>query len=200
MPEIPKLKGAPKAFKSAGDSYVQEVASHFNRWDRLRADKIGGPEAGEAARQCWKHIGELLHQRLRIEGPSSDEERVAMYMLQAQLTSLCDDLSNGVIPSLVKEARMRGRPIKAAEKRQIAYGIYYIERVRRGEISDPSPTERVGRAYGVTAKAVQGWLQRRDDICRNVPGHKLQTSEVVQMMERAGKFYRRTGRGAPGDF
>lgn len=51
-----------------------------------------------------------------------------------RLANIAEELSDGIVPALVADARKGGRPYRLRERRYIAYAVLYILAVKRGEI------------------------------------------------------------------
>ena len=184
-------------------SKVREMEEDFEAWRKLRGDrKSSVAEKSAAAAVCCRHVWRLLKLRLPLDrGGDEDANGYGVpFVMRENIISLFDDLSNGVMPLLIEDAaRQPGRPLKSHEKRQIAYALFYLDRVRQGAIADRRFMQTVREAYGVTAKTVRKWEERRHEICRGVPGFSLPNERLVEMMRQAGQIYRRAGRGAAGD-
>lgn len=113
-----------------------------------------------------------------------------------RLSRIAEMLSTGNCPDPVTDAlTAKGRPgWFPAERRHIAIAVFYVEAVRTGDLIDRAPIKTVREAFGVSSRAVHGWLHRRDEICDGVPSPPL--GDLKQMVRNAGEMYRRFGRGA----
>ncbi len=157
-------------------------------------------QKSEAVRHWWGLANEILWMFTRTRMQYNHELQPFPAFTLGRLANVSEDISNGIIPSFVEDARRgRGRPMFSGERKHIAYGVLYIEAVRSGEIEDRSPNLTVRRAYNVTARAVQGWMKRREEICLGVPFRQLSPEELKKKMLECGEVYSNIGRGAPSD-
>jgi hypothetical protein len=164
--------------------------------DRENSDKTA--EKAEAVRYWWNMINSVLWMFNRTRAQYDHELQPFPMFVLGRLANVSEEVSNGIIPSIIEDARGgRGRPWRLRERRHIAYGVLYIEAVRRGEIDDKAPNQTVRRAFNVTAKAVQGWMKQRNNICVGVPFKHLTPEELRRKMFECGGVYSRVGRGAP---
>lgn len=155
-------------------------------------------EKSEAVRHWWVIANAVIWMFTRTRAQYDHELQPFPMFVLGRLANISEEISNGIIPSFVEDARGgRGRPLRLGERRHIAYGVLYIEAVRRGEINDNAPNQTVRRAYNVTAKAVQGWVKRRNEICIGVPHRHLTPEKLRAKMLECGSVYSRSGRGAP---
>lgn len=165
--------------------------------DRQNHDRSS--EKSEAVRHWWNVVNAVLWMFNRTRAQHDHELKpFPMYVL-GRLANISEEISNGIIPTFVEDARGGGRPLYLGERKHIAYGVLYVEAARRGEIDDKAPNKTVRQAYNVTAKAVQGWMKRRDQICVGVPIRHLDPQELREKMLECGQVYSRIGRGAPSE-
>lgn len=155
-------------------------------------------EKAEAVRQWWEITNSILWMFTRTRAQFYYELSPFPMYVFGRLANISEELSNGIIPSFVEDARGgRGRRRRLSERKHIAYGVLYIEAVRRGEILDRSPNKTVRQAYGVTAKAVQKWMRERNELCVGVPHKHLTPTMLSEKMFECAKVYHKIGRGAP---
>ena len=120
-------------------------------------------------------------------------------MMLANLANISEEISNGNIPAFVSDAKSGGRRWRLQERQDIAYAVAYIEAVRRREIEDKSPNKTVRNIYNVSARAVQKWVERRNEILVGVPYKHLSPDQLTKKMRECGEKYSRIGRGAPAE-
>ena len=165
--------------------------------DRDVPDK--NPVKSKAVRHWWSIANAALWMFTRTRAQHNHELQPFPSFLFGRLANISEEISNGIIPTFVEDARSGGRPMYRGERHHIAYGVLYIEAVRRGEIDDKAPNQTVRRAYNVTAKAVQGWVKRRDELCVGVPFSHLSADQLREKMLKCAANYARIGRGAPSE-
>jgi len=157
------------------------------------------PEKSEAVREWWCAANAVLWMFTRTRAQFNHELQPFPAFTFGRLANISEELSNGNLPSLVSDAAGTGRKYFLMERHHIAYGVLYIEAVKRGEIQDKSPNKTVRQAYNVTAKTVQNWMKRRDEMCVGVPHEHLSPDKLkLKMLECAG-VYSHIGRGAPSE-
>lgn len=157
-------------------------------------------EKSEAVRRWWKIVSSVLWMFKSTRAEYDHELQPFPWDAFIRLEKISKELSNGIILSFVEDARsVGGRPLRLGERKDIAYGILYIEAVRRGEITDRAPNKTVRQAYNVTAKAVQGWVKRREEICGELQNRSLSPEKLKAKMLECGAVYSRIGRGAPSE-
>lgn len=163
--------------------------------DRESPDRT--PQKSDAVRHWWNVVNSALWMFNRTRMQFDYELKpFPMYVL-GRLANISEEISNGIIPAFVEDARGNGRPLHLGERKHIAYGVLYVEAARRGEIDDRSPNKTVRQAYNVTSRAVQGWMKRRDKICVGIPYRHLSPEDLTEKMLECGQVYSRIGRGAP---
>ncbi|MEW9922088.1 hypothetical protein AB2B41_20980 [Marimonas sp. MJW-29] len=177
----------------------QEEAA-FQEICRLDAE---GPEKSkaksEAVRHWWMAVNAVLWMFTRTRLQYDYELQPFPQYVFARLADISEEISTGIVPKIIEYARIGGRPLYLLERHHIAYGVLYIEAVSRGDIADRSPNKTVRTAYNVTAKAVQGWMKRRDEICLGVPFKSLSPEKLKEKMLHCGSVYSHIGRGAPSE-
>lgn len=157
------------------------------------------PKKSTAVREWWTIANAVIWMFVRTRAQHNHELEPFPAYTFGRLANIAEELGNGIVPKLVSDTATAGRPTRLAERHVIAYGILYIEAVRRGEIADKAPNKTVRQAYNVTARAVQKWVKKRDQYCVGVP-HKSYTPEkLVEKMRASGAQYLIFGRGAPSD-
>lgn len=154
-------------------------------------------EKSSAVREWWRAANAIIWLHVKTRAQHNHELLPYPMFVLGRLANICEEVSNGNIPSFVTDAAGGGRPWWRKERHHIAYGVLYIEAVRAGHLSDRSPVKTVRLAYNVTAKAVQNWLKRRDEICIGVPAANLTPEQLREMMLQSASVYSRIGRGAP---
>jgi hypothetical protein len=188
-------------FKENWSDLLEAEQSAFQKYcelDRENPEKTA--EKTEAVRYWWNIANAILWMFTRTRAQFDHELQPFPMYVFARLANISEELSNGIIPSFVADARGgRGRPLRLGERKHIAYGVLYIEAVRRREINDKAPNQTVRRAYNVTQKAVQGWVKQRDRICLGVPFRHLTSEKLRDKMLECGNVYSRIGRGAPSE-
>lgn len=162
-------------------------------------DRDTPPEAkAEAVRDWWLCVNAVLWRYVRTKAQTGTEPSGGFPAVTlGRLANIAEELSNGIVPTIIDDARGGGRPLYRAERHHIARGILYIRAVKRGEIMDRAPVKTVASAFNVTKKAVQGWLRKGDDLCVGVP-QPAAPETIEKLMREAGGIYSRIGRGAPG--
>lgn len=163
--------------------------------DNTTSDK--SDKKSEAVREWWSIANAVLWMFTRTRAQLDHELQPFPAVVFGRLANIAEEISNGIIPTFVDDARKGGRPMYRAERHHIAYAVFYIEAAKRGEIEDNSPNKTVRQAYNVTAKAVQGWVRKRDSICVGVPFKNLSPEKLRKKMLECGEIYARLGRGAP---
>ena len=172
----------------------------FQRCCRLDAsNQEASDEKKRAVREWWSLVNGVLWMFVRTRAQHDCELTPFPAYTLGRLANIAEEISNGNIPSFVMDARKGGRALWRSERHHIAFGIAYIEAVREGKIADPSPNKTVRQAYNVTAKAVQNWMKRRDEICVGVPLKNLDPVQLEEQMRECAEVYARIGRGAPSD-
>jgi hypothetical protein len=192
-----------------------ERARAFGNWEDLVAaeeaafqelckldvtTKAASKEKREAVRQWWQIINALVWRYVRTtaqNGTPPDGTFPAFAL--GRLANIAEELGNGVVPTIVEDARSGGRPLRLGERRDIARALYYLIAVREGRISDRAPVLTVARAFNVTRKAVQKWQGDEERLCVGVPGRKNPPDQIIKSMQDAGLRYSRLGRGAPSE-
>ncbi len=163
--------------------------------DSENADK--SPEKVEAVRVWWSIVNSVLHMFVRTRAQYDFELKPFPAFPLSRLANISEEISNGNIPKFVKDATKQGRPLWLKEQKHIAFAIFYLEAVGRGEISDKSPNKTVRQAYNVTARAVQKWKKKREEICVGVAHKHLTPEKLTEKMYEYGEIYSVIGRGAP---
>lgn len=154
-------------------------------------------EKSEAVREWWGVTNAILWMFVRTRAQFNHDLKPFPAYTLGRLANIAEELANGNLPTFVLDVGKRGRPLWRKERHHIAYGVLYIEAVRRGEIADRHPNMTVRRAYNVTPQAVQNWMQKRDVICVGVPHRHLSPEKLRAKMLECGATYSRIGRGAP---
>lgn len=162
-----------------------------------REDDRPTPAKAEAVRTWWSIVNSILWLQIRTKAQFGHELEPPAVITLGRLANISEEISNGNIPHFVTDASEVGRnKYWIRERHHISYGILYIEAVRQGEISDNAPNKTVREAFGVSAKTVQNWLKKRDEICVGVPKSNLSGDELLQKVYDCGAIYSRIGRGA----
>jgi hypothetical protein len=157
-------------------------------------------EKSEAVRNWHAVACEVVRTFSKVRVQQNYELQPFPWEVMTRLGLILEELSNGTVPTFVADASRQGRPaLRPRERRHIAYAVCYLEAAKLGEITDRSPNKTVRRAYNVTPRTVQGWMQRRDEICRGFDFHKLPPRQLEKKMKASGEVYSRIGRSAPSD-
>ncbi|MGI9522318.1 MAG: hypothetical protein ACR2PG_11790 [Hyphomicrobiaceae bacterium] len=156
-------------------------------------------KAIEALREWWSLVNKALWCYAWTHAHHGQALEPFPINLIGNLIYTAEELSTGIIPSWVANAKKGGRPLYSGERKAIAYGVLYIEAVRRGEIKDRSPNKTVRQGFNVTAKSVQNWMRRSAELRIGIPLLNLSPDELRQKMLEHGALYARHGRGAPAD-
>lgn len=152
-------------------------------------------EQVEALREWWSCTNAIIWMFVRTNAQDGITLEPFPHFTLARLANISEELSRGIVPTFVSDAAARGRPLRRKERHHIAYAIFYIEAVQRGDITDRHHNKTVREIYGVTAKAVQKWMKQRDEICLGVPIEGYSPEQIEQKMRKCGAFYKVVGRG-----
>ncbi len=178
---------------------LEEVEA-FSRCVRMdEQNPFPTPEKSAAVRGWWGIVNRILWMCTRTRMQSGRELQPFPAETFARLANISEELGKGNLPSFVSDVARRGRPLWRKERHAIAYGVLYIEAAKRGDIPDRAPNKTVRQAYNVTARAVQGWIERRDEIVAGVPRRHLTADQLREKMLKSGAEYSRSGRGAPSE-
>ena len=151
-------------------------------------------------REWWQLVNALLWKYVRTTAQTGKPPDGAFPAFAfGRLANLAEELSNGIVPTLIEDVRAGGRPLRLAERRDIARALYYLIAVKEGRIDDRAPVSTVARAYNVTRKAVHKWKSDAERLCVGVPGRNSPPDRIVSCMQDAGARYTRLGRGAPSE-
>jgi len=175
--------------------YEEKCFSQCADLDLKNPDKT--KEKSEAVREWWGVTNAIIWMFVHTRAQSNYELKPFPAYTLGRLANIAEELSNGNLPSFVADAAKAGRPLWRKERHHIAYGVLYIEAVRRGEIEDNAPNKTVRRAYNVTKQAVQNWMKCRDEICVGVPHKYLSADNLCKKMFECARTYTIIGRGAP---
>lgn len=191
---ISSLQSAWEIMHSQEEDAFQECL----KLDRLSSEKT--KEKSMAVRHWWWLASNMLLFFTRTRAQLDHELQPFPAFLFARLANVAEELSTGVVPSFVEDARAaKGKRIwLLGERKHIAWAVIYVEAVREGRISDPAFNKTVRQAYKVRAKTVQNWEQRRDELTYLVAHKHLSGDEIGKKMAECGAIYALIGRGAPG--
>jgi len=168
----------------------------FNRARELSRENWEKTDArSKAVREWWSVANAILWKYTRTQAQQNIYLEPMPIITMARLANIAEELSNGNVPSFVSDAATSGRPRWLKERHHIAYAIYYIEAAKRGEIQDRSHNKTVREIYGVSARAVQKWVEERDEICVGVPIRNLDSTLIEKKMRESGAVYQSIGRG-----
>ena len=95
-----------------------------------------------------------------------------------RLANISEEIGVGNIPKFITDAKKGGRKRWRKEREHIAFGKFYHEIAKRGEIDDAAPTKTIASLFGVSPRAVQKWVERWDEICLGVPFHHLTPEQI----------------------
>jgi len=153
-------------------------------------------ELQESTQNWWKTVSGALrvYHQCKAQGVPIDPDPV---FLLERIARVAEDLGNGNVPRLVRDAASNKRKLWRRERFAIAYAIFYIDACKDGRIEDRAYNRTVSSIYNVTPKAVRGWLARREEICRGVPCDGYPAERLIKEMTDRGRIYARVGRGAP---
>ncbi len=182
--------------KKDWQSLLEEEEAAFMRCVELdNQDHDRNAEKSKAVRHWWSLTNAILWMFTRTRAQFDHELQPFPMCTFGRLANISEELSNGVMPNFVADAgARRGRPRSRGERQDIAYGVLYIEAVRRGEITDRSPSKTVRQAFNVTAKAVQNWVKDQDKICVGVPHRHMSPERLRKKMLECAEVYSRVGR------
>lgn len=191
-----------KTIREAGP--LEEVWPHLLAEIDEEIESIAGRQASGEIREelqvsiqdWWMTVSGALriYLRCKAQGVSIDPDPV---FLLERIARIAEELGNGNMPWLVRDAANNKRKLWLEERFAIAYAIFYIEACKDGRIADRAYNKTVSSTYNVTPKAVRGWLSRREDICRGVPCENYSAERLIKEMTDRGRIYARVGRGAP---
>lgn len=157
-------------------------------------------EKSEYVRKWWSIANAVLrmHKQTRLD---LDHELIP-YPLEffVRLANISEEISNGIIPSFVTDAKNGGRNLRRAERHDMAFGVFYVEAANQGSIDDGGSTRTVAEAYNVTMRTVRNWVRDRERICLGVPHTHLSPEQITDKMKECGARYTRIGRGAPSEY
>lgn len=177
-------------------SLLEEEERLFTRaceLDREHRDK--NKAKSEAVREWWSAANAILWKYVRTKAQRHIYLEPMPVNTMGRLANIAEELSNGNVPSFVSDAAARGRPRWRKERHHIAYAIYYIEAVKRGEILDMAYNKTVREIYGVTPNAVRQWLRDREEICVGIPIRDYGPELIETKMRESGSIYKYLGRG-----
>lgn len=184
--------------RKAWESDIEGLEANFDEV-MLHLPRRGAPASKqyrEALQRYWAGSSHLLYQYVKTFNQFGVYLEPMPMMLLARLGHLSDELGRGLIPSFVEDSRSTGgRPMRTAERIDIAKAVYFLQGVSEGVIRCSSPTLTVARNFNVTSATVRNWKARAEEITKNVP--EPHPNMLQEAMEHAGIKYSVRGRGAP---
>ncbi len=131
------------------------------------------PNKSVLCRRWWMVANSMLWMFNRVQDQQGEVLNPFPTMPLGRIANVCEELGNGNIPDAISDASKAGRQMWRAERHHIAYAVFYLEAVAKGDIEDKSPNKTVRQIYNVTSEAVRGWQRPRDEICAGVPAHHI---------------------------
>ena len=153
----------------------------------------------KATKEWWLLVNAILWMQIRTKAQLNHDLHPPPFNMLGRMANIAEELSSGLVSTIISDVSTGGRPLWRAERHDIGYGVAYMKAVERGELEDKSPNKTVRQAYGVTAKAVQRWVRREQEICVGVPFKHLSPQQLKDKMLESGARYSKIGRGAPSD-
>ncbi len=153
-------------------------------------------EKSKATKEWWLLVNAILWMQIRTKAQLNHDLYPAPIKMLARMANIAEELSSGLVSTIISDVS-GGRPLWRAERHDIAYGVAYIKAVRRGELEDRSPNKTVRQAYDVTARTVQRWMHKEQEISVGAPFKHLSPQQLKVKMLESGSRYSKLGRGAP---
>ncbi|MEM6891725.1 MAG: hypothetical protein AAF636_26930 [Pseudomonadota bacterium] len=182
------------------DRLVRAEHDAFQLCCKLDADAEGKKnEKARAVQDWWSKTAKLLNFYWRTKGLEGIELTPFPMDVLSRLANISSEISDGITPTIVKDAGKMGRQLHYGEKRHLALAVEYMAAVKRGDINDKAPNKTVREAYNVTSRAVQGWCKRASEILEHFDFSRMKPEQLKQEMQKAGAIYARIGRSAPSE-